>query len=691
MVSSVSLSKESKEDNGNHEVDGEVPVKTAIKNAIDSLRIYKDPLSPADKVMVMQGWNKVLAFKTAFSEALWIYWRILVASKTGSSGAADNAVRCVELNKDPLVLCMMDRSSEAEDMLMGLLDGAFRSMCPAHQTVQREAYRAIQDDVHLKRSRGDAISLECETPEDYLKLFARCGVLPDHWVHFCEAFVWAVQTHTPYAQDDDKSDLERGGDSACIRAVAQLVALPAIKAYMNLKSLGENPLYQVAAPLFWSKLTPDDRFSFGEGFYRTLLTKHPNLLDYFSKTDMDSLVIHFVASIDLIVNSASELASADGYLRRVLDRLGKVHRTIGVPTYAYALVGGNLIECLQPLFEKEEQETKSTSHPVTAKQLRLAFLTLYSEIMSMVYYPMLRHEKQVEEAREFYVQLQAELQWTDAQLSRRMEQVDQEIGATGTYTQTSEELEVGARLAWRNSAKCIGRISWNTLQVRDCRHINNPEEIFQEVQEHLKIATAGTNIQSVMTVFKPKGPSEPFGTRFWSSQYVRYAGYTKDENGGILGDPANLGITEYLLKNGYWSSPVPQTAFDVLPLLLKVPGRERPYVYQLPKEFVFEVNIEHPTMPEMKTLGYRWATVPAISNFKMNLGGVLYQNMPFNGWFMSTEIVRNLMERYDAGPAIAKVMGLDMANHPAWRQAVASEVSVLWLLVFYSAVLIAAN
>jgi nitric oxide synthase oxygenase domain/subunit len=194
-----------------------------------------------------------------------------------------------------------------------------------------------------------------------------------------------------------------------------------------------------------------------------------------------------------------------------------------------------------------------------------------------------------------------------------------------------------------------------------------------------------------MTVFKPKGPSELFGTRFWSSQYVRYAGYTQDENGGILGDPANLGITEYLLKNGYWSSPSPQTSFDVLPLVLKVPGREEPYVYQLPKEFVFEVNIEHPTMPEMKTLGYHWATVPAISNFKMNLGGVLYQNMPFNGWFMSTEIVRNLMERYDAGPAIAKVMGLDMANHPAWRQVVASEVSVFCLLVHFSVVLIASN
>jgi nitric oxide synthase oxygenase domain/subunit len=122
-----------------------------------------------------------------------------------------------------------------------------------------------------------------------------------------------------------------------------------------------------------------------------------------------------------------------------------------------------------------------------------------------------------------------------------------------------------------------------------------------------------------------------------------------------------------------------------------VPGREQPYVYQLPKDFVFEVNIEHPTMPEMKTLGYRWATVPAISNFKMNLGGVLYQNMSFNGWFMSTEIVRNLMERYDAGPAIAKVTRLDMANHPAWRQVVASEVSVFCLSVHFSVVLIASK
>ena len=95
---------------------------------------------------------------------------------------------------------------------------------------------------------------------------------------------------------------------------------------------------------------------------------------------------------------------------------------------------------------------------------------------------------------------------------------------------------------------------------------------------------------------------------------------------------------------------------------------------KLPKESVFEVNIEHPTKPELTALGYRWTTIPAISNFKMNLGGVLYQNMPFNGWFMSTEIVRNLMERHDAGPAICNALGIDMTADPMWRQLATSEL-----------------
>jgi nitric oxide synthase oxygenase domain/subunit len=65
----------------------------------------------------------------------------------------------------------------------------------------------------------------------------------------------------------------------------------------------------------------------------------------------------------------------------------------------------------------------------------------------------------------------------------------------------------------------------------------------------------------------------------------------------------------------------------------------------LPKEVTHEVELEHPKYPRVKDLGYKWGAVPAISNFTMDLGGIKYQCAPFNGWFVSIEIARNLLER----------------------------------------------
>lgn len=47
----------------------------------------------------------------------------------------------------------------------------------------------------------------------------------------------------------------------------------------------------------------------------------------------------------------------------------------------------------------------------------------------------------------------------------RLQQVQKEIDATGSYQLTETELIYGAKLAWRNSARCIGRIQWSKLQV----------------------------------------------------------------------------------------------------------------------------------------------------------------------------------------------------------------------------------
>ena len=40
----------------------------------------------------------------------------------------------------------------------------------------------------------------------------------------------------------------------------------------------------------------------------------------------------------------------------------------------------------------------------------------------------------------------------------RLREIRREIRRTGTYRHTPEELEFGARVAWRNSSRCIGRL-----------------------------------------------------------------------------------------------------------------------------------------------------------------------------------------------------------------------------------------
>jgi len=60
----------------------------------------------------------------------------------------------------------------------------------------------------------------------------------------------------------------------------------------------------------------------------------------------------------------------------------------------------------------------------------------------------------------------------------RFTDIKNEIKATGTYWQTYDELAYGAKLAWRNSTRCIGRNYWDLLSVNDYRSLNKPDEIF---------------------------------------------------------------------------------------------------------------------------------------------------------------------------------------------------------------------
>lgn len=70
----------------------------------------------------------------------------------------------------------------------------------------------------------------------------------------------------------------------------------------------------------------------------------------------------------------------------------------------------------------------------------------------------------------------------------------------GTYEHTFAELEYGARVAWRNSSRCIGRLYWQSLKLRDRREVDKPLQIAAECVGHLREATNGGRIRPTITL-----------------------------------------------------------------------------------------------------------------------------------------------------------------------------------------------
>ncbi|MEV0585871.1 nitric oxide synthase oxygenase [Nonomuraea sp. NPDC050310] len=262
----------------------------------------------------------------------------------------------------------------------------------------------------------------------------------------------------------------------------------------------------------------------------------------------------------------------------------------------------------------------------------------------------------------------------------RMRQVAREVARTGSYTHTPEELAFGARVAWRNSNRCIGRLYWRSLRVRDRRAVTTAEGIALECVTHLREAAVGGKIRPTITVFAPDRPGRD-APRIVNEQLIRYAGYRADD-GTIVGDPRNVELTELALKLGWRGRG---GRFDVLPVVIH-PGRGKPLLCNLPGDAVLEVPLAHPDYGWFAELGLRWHAVPAIANMCLEIGGICYPCAPFNGWYMGTEIgARNLADedRYDLLPVIARRLGLDVRNERTlWRDHALVELNVAVLHSF---------
>jgi nitric-oxide synthase len=275
------------------------------------------------------------------------------------------------------------------------------------------------------------------------------------------------------------------------------------------------------------------------------------------------------------------------------------------------------------------------------------------------------------EARAFLQLLQRE---TGLETDGRLQHIREQIRRTGTYEHTPTELEHGARVAWRNSVRCVGRLHWDMLQIQDCRHLDRPEDAFEAILEHLCISTNGGKIRPLITVFPPETHDRP-GPRIWNPQLVRYAGY-RGPDGAIVGDPVNVDLTAKVRELGWEGAGGP---FDVLPIVLQWPGLP-PRLFELPPDVVREVPLSHPDYPWFEELELRWHALPAISNMRLEVGGISYTAAPFSGWYMVTEIgARNLgdVARYNLLPVIAERMGLDTStNRSLWKDRAMVELNV---------------
>ena len=143
----------------------------------------------------------------------------------------------------------------------------------------------------------------------------------------------------------------------------------------------------------------------------------------------------------------------------------------------------------------------------------------------------------LQKANEFIKKMYEEENLGYNTMVNRLMRIKNEISQTGTYTHTTDELVYGAKVAWRNSNRCIGRLFWDKLEVRDLREVDTDKSFIDAIEKHIIDATNGGKIKPIISIFSNE-------IKLYNEQLIRYAGY------GDIGDPISKEITDLACKLG---------------------------------------------------------------------------------------------------------------------------------------------
>ncbi|KAI8502299.1 Nitric oxide synthase, brain [Branchiostoma belcheri] len=262
---------------------------------------------------------------------------------------------------------------------------------------------------------------------------------------------------------------------------------------------------------------------------------------------------------------------------------------------------------------------------------------------------------------------------------KRWQDIQAQVSETGLYDLEYDELLYGAKMAWRNAPRCIGRYQWNNLQVIDYRNVKTAKEMFDAVCDHVRYATKDGQMKTAISIF-PMRTDGKHDWKFWNKLLFQYAGYEQPD-GSVIGDPGSLELTKVCQSLGWKGKGTP---YDFLPAIVSANG-EDPVVFDWPEDVPLELELRHPKHDWFEELAIKVNCIPMQGDMLFDVGGMQFPACPITGWFQSTEPVRDLLDenRYNMTEMIAKKLGYDTSRYNSlWKDAAFLEVHIAVLHTF---------